>query len=58
MAPGVSQEEIRKAFQQRVDPVFVPRRIVLVDALPRNETGKLPLDRVWALVSQASETRG
>jgi acyl-coenzyme A synthetase/AMP-(fatty) acid ligase len=58
VAPGVSQEEIRRAFQQRVDPVFVPRRIVLVDALPRNETGKLPLDGVWALVSQASETRG
>jgi acyl-coenzyme A synthetase/AMP-(fatty) acid ligase len=58
VAPGRSQDEIRSAFRQRVDPVFVPRRIVLVDALPRNETGKLPLDRVWALVNQLSEARG
>jgi acyl-coenzyme A synthetase/AMP-(fatty) acid ligase len=25
-----------------VDPVFLPRPLRLVDALPRNETGKLP----------------
>jgi acyl-coenzyme A synthetase/AMP-(fatty) acid ligase len=25
-----------------IDPVFLPRRLRRVDALPRNDTGKLP----------------
>jgi len=53
VAPGMSADTIREAFRQRVDPAFVPRRIILVDALPRNETGKLPMDRLWAVVNQA-----
>ena len=28
-------------LRRRVDPVFLPRRVVRVDALPRNPTGKL-----------------
>lgn len=57
VAPGLSREEVRQAFRQRVDPVFVPRHIIMVDALPRNETGKLPLERVRELVSRASGGR-
>jgi acyl-coenzyme A synthetase/AMP-(fatty) acid ligase len=30
------------ALREHVDPVFLPRPLRLVDALPRNETGKLP----------------
>lgn len=37
------------------DPVFLPRRIVRVDALPRNETGKLPRQALLALVGRGSE---
>lgn len=33
-----------------MDPVFLPRRLRKVDALPRNETGKLPRDAVMALL--------
>ncbi len=31
-----------RALRRSIDPVFLPRRLRLVDALPRNETGKLP----------------
>ena len=29
-------------IQDAIDPVFLPRPLRLVEALPRNETGKLP----------------
>jgi acyl-coenzyme A synthetase/AMP-(fatty) acid ligase len=51
VAPGMSAGTIREAFRRCVDPAFVPRRIILVDSLPRNETGKLPIDRLWAVVN-------
>ncbi|RKP46603.1 AMP-binding protein [Pararobbsia silviterrae] len=41
VAPGLSANAILTALRQRVDPAFLPRPLVLVDALPRNETGKL-----------------
>jgi acyl-coenzyme A synthetase/AMP-(fatty) acid ligase len=53
VAPGISAEAIKKKLRQRIDPAFVPRRIVMVEKLPRNETGKLPMDKLWALVNQA-----
>jgi len=55
VAPGVSADAIRDAFRRSVDPVFVPRRIVLVDKLPRNETGKLPMDKLRDMVSRTSK---
>lgn len=57
VAPGMSAGTIREAFRRCVDPAFVPRRIILVDSLPRNETGKLPIDRLWAVVNQADRGR-
>jgi acyl-coenzyme A synthetase/AMP-(fatty) acid ligase len=29
-------------LRRRIDPVFLPRPLVIVDRLPRNSTGKLP----------------
>jgi acyl-coenzyme A synthetase/AMP-(fatty) acid ligase len=43
VAPGRSAEAILADLRTRIDPVFLPRRIVHVDRLPRNELGKLPL---------------
>lgn len=57
VAPGLSRDKVRLAFRECVDPVFVPRHVIKVDALPRNETGKLPLDRLKALVKQAIPVR-
>ena len=42
VAPALTEAMILDALRRAVDPVFLPRRLRLVDALPRNETGKLP----------------
>ena len=50
VAPGRSPGEVLDALRQHVDPVFLPRRLRLVPALPREESGKLPRDRLLALL--------
>jgi acyl-coenzyme A synthetase/AMP-(fatty) acid ligase len=42
VAPGLTAEKITAALRQHIDPAFLPRPLHLVDALPRNELGKLP----------------
>ncbi len=42
IAPERSAEDILAELRGRIDPVFLPRRVVRVEALPRNELGKLP----------------
>jgi acyl-coenzyme A synthetase/AMP-(fatty) acid ligase len=42
VAPGLDEHGILDALRQAIDPVFLPRPLRIVDALPRNETGKLP----------------
>jgi acyl-coenzyme A synthetase/AMP-(fatty) acid ligase len=49
VAPTVGTAEIVAALRQRIDPAFLPRRIVHVESLPRDPTGKLPADRLAAL---------
>jgi acyl-coenzyme A synthetase/AMP-(fatty) acid ligase len=41
VAPGRSAEEVLAALRLRLEPVFLPRPLVLVPALPRNGLGKL-----------------
>lgn len=43
VAPGLSAEDICGELRSRLDAAFIPRRILRVDELPRNEAGKLPL---------------
>ena len=43
VAPALSVAELTEQLRRRIDPVFLPRPLVLVDRLPRNATGKLPL---------------
>ncbi len=42
VAPGLDEHVILDALRRSIDPLFLPRPLRLVDALPRNETGKLP----------------
>jgi acyl-coenzyme A synthetase/AMP-(fatty) acid ligase len=42
VAPGLDACAILAALRCEIDPVFLPRPLKLVDALPRSETGKLP----------------
>ncbi len=51
VAPQSSQDAIRRELQQRMDPTFVPRRIILVESLRRNATGKLPQEALRDLAS-------
>ena len=53
VAPGRSGPSILAELRQRIDPVFLPRRVVRVDHLPRNELGKLPRQAVLALLANA-----
>ena len=46
VAPGVSRASILAGLRSRIDPVFLPRPLYVVDSLPRNATGKLPHDQL------------
>ena len=52
VAPELDAREILKALRLRVDPVFLPRPIHKVTALPRNSTGKLPRTSLDKLLRQ------
>lgn len=41
VAPTLSTQEIKAALTQQLDPVFLPRPLRLVEALPRDTTSKL-----------------
>ena len=51
VAPQLAHEQIVAALRERVDAAFLPRRIVHVDALPREATGKLAATRLAALAA-------
>ena len=50
VAPRRSAEGILADLRGRMDPLFLPRRVVRVDALPRNELGKLPRQALLAML--------
>ena len=50
VAPGIDAATILRALRLSVDPVFLPRRLRIVDALPRNDTGKLPREALLRLL--------
>jgi len=52
VAPECSDNEILEVLSQQLDPIFLPRPIYRVDALPRNETGKLPRDALMKLLRE------
>ena len=52
VAPGLSDAAILAALRERIDPSFLPRPIVRLDALPRDPSGKLPAARLAALAEQ------
>jgi acyl-coenzyme A synthetase/AMP-(fatty) acid ligase len=48
VAPGVTSEAITEHLSHAVDPAFIPRPLIRVAALPRNEVGKLPREKLLA----------
>jgi len=55
VAPGKTRDELLNALRTRIDPVFLPRPLRLVEALPRNTTGKLPRSSLLALYRTMEE---
>ncbi|AEG91319.1 AMP-binding protein [Ramlibacter tataouinensis] len=49
VAPGLTAAQVRAGLRERIDPIFMPRPLVLLDALPRNSTGKLTRETLDAL---------
>ncbi|WP_376098256.1 AMP-binding protein [Roseomonas sp. CCTCC AB2023176] len=49
VAPGRTAAQIVAALRNRVEAVFLPRPVVLLDALPRDAVGKLSRRRLAAL---------
>lgn len=55
VAPGCRREDILDSLRNRIDPVFLPRPLRLVEVLPRNATGKLPRDNLLRLLQETGE---
>jgi len=51
VAPGLSVSLLNEQLRQRLDPVFLPRPLLMVDRLPRNATGKLPQQALLGLAN-------
>ena len=56
VAPGLDVAWLMAQLRQRLDPVFLPRPLLLVERLPRNSTGKLPQDALRALAAPQPKT--
>jgi len=52
VAPALSRAQLLAALRRRVDAAFLPRRVVHLEALPRDPTGKLPAGRLAQLAGQ------
>ncbi len=56
VAPCLGRESLLQELRRVIDPVFLPRPLVFVDSLPRNEAGKLPRRRLLQLIGRQSDT--
>ena len=50
VAPDLTEAQLLAALRERLDPVFLPRPLLKVERLPRNNTGKLPQEALAALL--------
>jgi acyl-coenzyme A synthetase/AMP-(fatty) acid ligase/3-hydroxymyristoyl/3-hydroxydecanoyl-(acyl carrier protein) dehydratase len=57
VAPSLDVETIRRGLGDWLDPVMAPRRLRLVSEIPREATGKVPLQRWRTLFGQPEDTR-
>jgi len=57
VAPGLTAPALLAALRERVDAIFIPRPLVLLEALPRNSTGKLPREALLALAREHLKKR-
>ena len=55
VAHDLDEADLKRQLRQSIDPVMLPRPIVFIDRLPRNETGKLPRQALLDAWQQARE---
>jgi len=53
VAPSLTPEAITDQLARSVDPAFIPRPLVIVPCLPRNDVGKLPRAQLIAALHAA-----
>lgn len=58
VAPGLTAAQVIAHLRSRMDAVFLPRPLVLVDALPRATTGKIAREALRELVVRARAADG
>jgi acyl-coenzyme A synthetase/AMP-(fatty) acid ligase len=51
VAPGHTADSLMSALRLRIDPAFLPRPLCIVEALPRNDVGKLPRRSLTRIVA-------
>jgi acyl-coenzyme A synthetase/AMP-(fatty) acid ligase len=56
VAPSLSVTALTEHLRQRIDPVFLPRPLIMVERLPRNATGKLPQQALQYLANRHLQT--
>jgi acyl-coenzyme A synthetase/AMP-(fatty) acid ligase len=56
VAPGLSAAALTEQLRRRIDPVFLPRPLIIVERLPRNATGKLPHQALQLLTDRHLQT--
>jgi acyl-coenzyme A synthetase/AMP-(fatty) acid ligase len=56
VAPQLSVAALTEQLRQLIDPVFLPRPLLIVDELPRNATGKLPQQALQGFADQQLRT--
>ena len=55
VAPRRSADDILAALRREIDPLFLPRRVIRLARLPRNEIGKLPQENLMRLAAGNGE---
>jgi acyl-coenzyme A synthetase/AMP-(fatty) acid ligase len=58
VAPGLTQAALLAALRKCLDPVFLPRPLLFLEALPRNSTGKLPREALKQLFAAHPKSAG
>ena len=51
VAPSRRADDLLSELRRQADPAFLPRRVLLVDRLPRNEVGKVPRQALLSLLA-------
>lgn len=58
VAPGIDPATLLEALRPTIDPVFLPRPLVIVEALPRNAVGKIPRGEILRVLREHAARPG